>query len=228
MRRCCKARNMDREQLIKEIRDNKIIVIMRGLNFEQAADTVQALYDGGIRFCEITFDAKGKTPDCDVARNIEKLVHKFDGKVNIGAGTVLTEQQVDLTAAAGGKFIISPDVNVGVIKRTRERGLVSIPGALTATEAVTAHNAGADFIKLFPVGELGPGYLKALTAPLSHIDFLAVGGITEQNIGEYLSSGACGAGIGAGIVDKRLVQEKDWAGITRLAQKYIEAANKGK
>lgn len=141
----------------------------------------------------------------------------------IGAGTVLSERQVELTATAGGKFIISPDANQSVIRKTRELGLVSMPGALTPSEIQAAHLAGADFVKLFPITNLGIGYVKAVSAPLSHIKFLAVGGVDDTNMRDYLKAGVCGFGIGSNIVDKKLIEREDWSAITALARRYVEA-----
>ena len=100
--------------------------------------------------------------------------------------------------------------------------MVSIPGALTATEIQTAHRAGADFIKLFPVANLGEDYVKALCAPLSHIKFLAVGGVNENNMADYLNAGVKGFGISSGIIDKKMVEENDYRAITTLARKFTD------
>jgi 2-dehydro-3-deoxyphosphogluconate aldolase/(4S)-4-hydroxy-2-oxoglutarate aldolase len=142
----------------------------------------------------------------------------------IGAGTVLTEEQVALTAQAGGKFIISPNVDKDVITATVKHGLVSMPGALTPSEICQAHKYGADFVKLFPVSDLGAGYVKAVKAPLSHIKLLAVGGITDENMAEYLKAGVYGFGIGSSLTDKKMIAENNWAGITELAKKYVSGA----
>jgi 2-dehydro-3-deoxyphosphogluconate aldolase/(4S)-4-hydroxy-2-oxoglutarate aldolase len=141
----------------------------------------------------------------------------------IGAGTVLTESQVELTKNAGGKFIISPDTNPEIIKKTRELGLVSIPGALTPSEATLANRSGADFVKLFPNGEVKPTYLKALVAPLSHIKFLAVGGVSAANAKETLAMGAVGIGVATAIANKDLIKKGDYEGITRLARDFVNA-----
>ncbi|MBR4949656.1 MAG: bifunctional 4-hydroxy-2-oxoglutarate aldolase/2-dehydro-3-deoxy-phosphogluconate aldolase, partial [Clostridia bacterium] len=119
-------------------------------------------------------------------------------------------------------FIISPDTCESVIKKTVELGLVSIPGALTPTEVETAHRYGADFVKVFPVNFMGPSYIKALKAPLSHIRLLAVGGIDENNMKDYMSAGACGFGVATGIVNKTAIADGDFDAVTRLALKYTE------
>ena len=214
---------IDREFVLNAVQIEKLIVIVRGVEKQNLIPLTTALYDGGIRLMEITYSADGKVSDQQVAENIRTVAKAFDGKMIIGAGTVLTEKQVELTAKAGGKFIISPDVCEQVIKKTKELNMVSIPGALTPTEIQTAHKFGADFIKLFPVASLGAKYVKAIKAPLSHVKLLAVGGINENNIDEYFDSGVCGFGIGANIIDKNLIENQDWAKITRLADKYVKA-----
>lgn len=211
-----------REELIETIEREKLVVIVRGVERKDLIPLVQALYEGGVRCLEITYSASGAVSDEQTADNIRMLADRFLGKVFIGAGTVLTEKQVGLTKAAGGTFIVSPDTCPEVIKKTRELGLVSVPGAFTPTEMQAAHRSGADFIKLFP-SNFGAAYVKTLLAPLSHLRFLAVGGVEEKDLPEYLEAGACGFGIGAAIVDKTKIKAGDWAGITDVAKKYVAA-----
>ena len=210
-----------REQIIKTVEQEKIIVIVRGVEREKLIPLAEAMYAGGIRLLEITYSANGKVSDEDTAENIRLLAEHFAGRMYIGAGTVLTEKQVALTAQAGGKFIISPDTCPPVIEKTRELGLVSRPGALTPSEMQIAHRSGADFIKIFPVTSLGASYVKAVKAPLSHLKMLAVGGVDESNIAEYLKAGINGFGLGSNIIDKKKITENDWAGITEIAKKYV-------
>ncbi len=211
-----------RDQIIKAIEKEKIIVIVRGVKKEDLIPLAQAMYDGGIRLLEITFDAKGIVSDEETAANIKLLSSHFGDRLLIGTGTVIKESQVELVKAAGGKFIISPDTCEGVIKKTRELGLVSMPGALTPTEIMNAHRFGADFVKLFPITNLGASYVKAVKAPLSHIKLLAVGGINEKNMTEYLNAGVSGFGVGGNIVNQKLIENRDFAAITALAKSYVE------
>jgi len=205
---------------VEFIEKNKIVVIVRGVDGENILPLAQAMYDGGIRLIEFTFDASGKIPHDVTAGYIKKVAEHFGDNMAVGAGTVLTKKQVELTREAGGKFIISPDTNEEVIKYTKEQGLVSIPGALTPTEIAAASRAGADFVKVFPVNNFGPKYIKDLLAPLSHVKMLAVGGITLDNIGEYQGSGAVGFGIGSGIVDKTAIANGEFDKITEYAKQY--------
>ena len=212
-----------REQVIYTIEKERIIVIVRGVKRENLIPLAEAMYAGGIRLLEITYSADGKISDEETAGNIKMLAEHFNGRMFIGAGTVLTERQVELTKAAGGLFIISPDTNTSVIKKSRECDLVSMPGALTPTEIQTAHLAGADFVKLFPITSLGPEYVKAVKAPLSHIKLLAVGGVDLDNMNDYIKVGVSGFGLGSNIVDKKLIEKFDYDAITALAGKYVEA-----
>lgn len=170
---------------------------------------------------EVTFDASGKCSDRETAENIKMLAEKFKGKMYIGAGTVLTKEQVELVKDAGGSFIISPNTDKEVIEKTISCGMVSMPGALTPSEIRIADLYGADFVKLFPASNFGPDYVKAVKAPLSHIKFTAVGGIDENNMADYVKVGVSGFGVGTNIVNKKMLLANDYEGITKLAEKYV-------
>lgn len=210
-----------REDVIKAADENKIIVIVRGLSTEQLMLTVEAMAKGGIRMVEVTFDQSGKVSDDKIASDIRALCDRFGDTVHIGAGTVMSVEQVHKAYEAGAEFIISPDCFEDVIRETRALGMVSMPGVFTPTEAAMAHRWGADFVKLFPNSEVSISYLKCLTVPLSHIRFLAVGGVNENNIADYLAAGAKGVGIATGIVNKKLIAEGRYDEITRLAELYV-------
>lgn len=209
-----------REKVIEAIEKYKIITIVRGVDRDKLIPLAQAMYDGGIRLLEITYSADGGIKDEEIASRIQMLSEHFEDKMFIGAGTVITEKQVELTQKAGGKFIISPDTYECVIKKTRQLNMVSMPGALTPSEIQSAHRYGADYVKLFPITNMGVEYVKAVKAPLSHIKILAVGGIDENNMSDYLKSGVCGFGIGSNIVNKKLIDANDYGKITDLARKY--------
>ena len=200
----------------------KLIIIVRGVPQEKLLPLATALYEGGIRCMEITYCADGSVSDVETAGQIQLLSEQFGEVMAIGAGTVLTEHQVRLTKNAGGAFVISPNTDRKIIEETRRNGLISIPGALTPTEIAAAREAGADFIKLFPANFLSPEYIKGIKAPISDVNLLAVGGIHNNNMKEYLKAGVCGFGLGSNIIKKELIAANDFAGITALAKEYVQ------
>ena len=212
---------MNKQEVIDLIEKEKIIVIVRGVEKDKLIPLAEAMYNGGIRLLEITYDANQSPTDEQTAQNIKMLADHFKDKMLIGSGTTVKESQVELTKNAGGKFIISPDTYDAIIKKTCECGLVSIPGAVTPSEIQTAHRCGADFVKIFPSVNLGTSYIKAVSAPLSNIKFLAVGGIDETNMNDYLKAGVCGFGIGSNITNKKMIKENNWDEISKLAEKYV-------
>lgn len=209
------------KNLIEEIKREKVIAIIRGLSFEQIIKTAEALDAGGIHFIEITFDQIGMQKE--TVKAIKALTKEFPN-VYVGAGTVISPNQVEMAFEAGAKYIISPNVNEKVIELTKKLNMLSIPGAMTPSEIVNAYEYGADIVKIFPAEQLGISYLKAIRAPLHYIPIAAVGGINQENIQEFLQAGACCVGIGSNIVNKRCIQENKYECITKLAQEYIEAA----
>lgn len=217
-----------RQQVIEKILNEKIVVIVRGVEKDKLIPLAEAMYNGGVRLLELTFDSSERISDEETTDSIKMLKKHFGDRMYIGAGTVTKIEQVEYTRNAGGEFIISPDTNAEIIKKTLELDMVSIPGAMTPTEIQTAHRSGADFVKLFPVVNVGSSYIKAVKAPLSNINILAVGGINDSNMQEYLDAGVCGFGIGSNIVDVKLLENGDYDGITRLAEKYVSVIKGGK
>lgn len=207
-----------RDRVIEEILRKKVIAIVRGIYGTDCLQLAQALHEGGVDLLEVTFDQKSKTEQQRTAETIRLLVEKLGDKMIFGAGTVTTPELVALAKSAGAAFIVSPDTCEEVIRATVEAGMVSVPGALTPTEVATAHRYGADFVKLFPAKQVGPGYFKAISAPLSHVRLLAVGSVDGSNIGEYLAAGAVGAGVGGCLFTKAWVAEGQWEKITEAAR----------
>lgn len=206
------------------IEKNKVISIVRSPEKQTLFKAVEALYEGGIRLLEVTFDRSGKISAEETADTIAKLNELFRGRMYIGAGTVTDTNKVKLAADAGASFIISPNCDPSVIKLTRKLGLISIPAAFTATEIAAAIEHGADYIKLFPADAVSREYVKAVTAPLSDAKLLAVGGVTPESTRTYLESVFLGVGVGSNLYNKKLIAEGDFAALTALAREYIMAA----
>ena len=200
----------------------RIVAIVRGLDSALCKRLAEALFDGGIRMMEVTFDQTGRLPQEETVKAIEELRSGWDGKMRIGAGTVLSLQQLSLAEKAGASYIVTPNTNPELIRRAKELGLGVLAGAMTPSEIHTAYEAGADFVKVFPASVLGPEYIRAVQAPLGHIPMLAVGGGNERNIADYLRAGAAGAGVGGGLVSRRNVEEGRLEQIRELALKYVE------
>lgn len=211
------------EDLIARIQKEKIIAIVRGLPVDTVLKVVQALYDGGIRFVEVTFSQNSPTCIEDTYRAIEAIAGRFP-ELYVGAGTVVTMQQLYVAHRAGARYMISPNTNPALIREAKRLGMLAMPGAMTPSEIVEAYEAGADFVKLFPTDNLGAGYIRAIRAPLSHIPMLAVGGVNDENMEEFYRAGVCGFGIGGNIVNKKLIAAGDFAGMTELARRYVAAA----
>lgn len=210
--------------MINYIEKYKIICICRRVYGEELRRLAQAMYDGGIRLMEVTFDQAD--PDCcqKTAQAIRMVNEEFGGRMRFGAGTVLNREQVDAARDAGAEYIISPNTDVEVIGYTKKLGLVSIPGAMTPSEILTAHDAGADFVKLFPTVYLGLSYLKDIKGPISHVKLLGTGGLTEENLKDYLDMGMVGAGISGRLVDAELRKKNDYEALTRRAAAFMAIA----
>lgn len=215
---------MTPQDIVKKVLEEKVIAIVRGVETSRCMKVAEALYAGGIRLMEVPFNAKDPAGDETTAACIAALAEKYQGKMLVGAGTVLNTRQVELTAKAGGHYIIAPNVDTGVIRRTVELGMVSMPGAMTPTEIVTAHDAGAEFVKLFPAANLGMDYIKAIRAPLSHIRLLAVGGISEKNFADFLKAGVVGAGVGGNLANRTWIENGEFDKITEVARQLAEIA----
>ena len=201
----------------------KVIAIVRGQEPEHMVKLACALYEGGVDLIEVTFNQARPETWKDTTAAIEAVCRELADKVLPGAGTVMTEEQLLLAEGAGAKYIITPNTDVALIRRVKELGLLSFPGAMTPSEIAAAYHAGADAVKVFPAGVLGPDYVKALRAPLSQIPLLAVGGVDECNAAEFLAAGCVGVGVGRNLVRKDLIAAGEWDRLTEIARAYRSA-----
>lgn len=206
------------------ILDTKIVAIVRGLSGGHA-QLAKALYDGGIRAIEVTFNQSKADHFFETADSIRAIKAEMGDKMAVGAGTVTSKELVDIAFCAGAQFIVSPDTNEEVIRYAKSLGLSCMPGAMTPSEILIAYRAGADFVKVFPAGALGPAYVKAIRGPLNHIPMLAVGGISEKNVADFIKVGCVGAGVGGNLVNKEWIANGQWDKITALAQELCNNAN---
>ena len=184
-----------REKTVEWALKEKIIAIVRGMEAKDCLRVAQALYDGGIRLMEITYDQRDPAQWAKTADAIGKIAEAFEGRMLVGAGTVTTP----------------------------ELELVSMPGAMTPSEILAAHAAGADLVKLFPAAALGSAYLKAVRSPISHVRIMAVGGINEKNAAEFLKAGAVGLGVGGNLANRQWIADGAFEKITQTAQALVAA-----
>lgn len=210
-------------KVLEQIKRDKIIAIVRGIPSGKIQRLAEALCEGGVTCIEVTFDQSSQAALEETLSSIRLLKETMGETICIGAGTVLSAGQARQAVEAGAEYIISPGADKDVIKETKRLGKVSIPGALTPTEVAAAWSWGADIVKLFPAGQFGPGYIKALKAPLSHIPLTAVGGIHPENCGAFIKAGAIGVGCGGNLVSRKLVEAGDFAAITETARQYKAA-----
>ena len=210
-----------KEDVIQSVRARKVVAIIRGFAPDVCLKLAEAYAKGGIGLVEVTFNQKAPETWKDTATAIAAIRDRFAGDVRVGAGTVLTAEQLTLCEQAGGEYMITPNVNVDLIRDCVRRGRGAMPGALTPSEAVAAHDAGASFVKIFPAGSLGPGYVKALVAPLGHIPFLAVGGISPDNVADFMAAGCVGAGVGGNLTNKAWIAAGEWDRITDVARRLV-------
>ncbi|WP_313560007.1 bifunctional 4-hydroxy-2-oxoglutarate aldolase/2-dehydro-3-deoxy-phosphogluconate aldolase [Ruminiclostridium cellobioparum] len=194
-----------------------IVSIIRGIDEAYIDNTVKALYNGGIRNVEITFDTPG------AVRMIENVKNLFGEKMLVGAGTVLDAETARTAILSGADFILSPSLSAGVIEMCSRYGKLAVPGVLTPTEIITAWELGAQLVKIFPAGALGPTYIKDIKAPLKQIEIMAVGGINISNAAEFIRSGAMSVGVGSELVNRRIVYEGNYDLITKNSIQFVES-----
>ena len=214
---------MTHEQVKNAILEEKLVVLYRNVPVEKMAEASRALVRGGVRLLEITFNQKSADPDAEYKQALQTVRQAVGEDLILGAGTVMTEKQVETVAEAGGLFILAPNTNEKVIRRARELGLVMIPGAMTPTEVAAAWEYGADIVKLFPADDLGYHYIWNLSGPLGHIPLICTGGVNPDTIPEFLGHGASGVGTGVSILKRELLAADDYEGIEKLARAHVEA-----
>lgn len=227
-RKACFAegkRGMDKEAVKRQIRDKKLMAILRGVDEEHVLPLVRALYEGGVRVVEIPFRPHDAAYEQKTAGMLSRLSELGLDDLAVGAGTVLHERQVRLSREAGAAFIVSPNVSERVIQAALEEDMVSIPGAMTPTEWERAYEKGADFVKVFPAAALGAEYIRLAGASLSHIPVLAVGGVTCDAAPAFLEAGAAGVGAGSELAPPAVYRAGGYRRVTQMAAAYVRAVS---
>ncbi|PPA70489.1 bifunctional 4-hydroxy-2-oxoglutarate aldolase/2-dehydro-3-deoxy-phosphogluconate aldolase [Jeotgalibacillus proteolyticus] len=182
---------------LTRILDSKMVPIVRGQSPEDVLKIARSLHEGGVQVIEITLNSP------NALQAIELVCHELGDVITVGAGTVLDPESARAALLAGASFILAPSVNTETIKMTKRYGAISIPGAMTPTEIVTAYESGCDIVKVFPVTTLGPDYIKDIKGPLGHIPLMPTGGVDLENFESYLKSGAAACGLGSSLVKSK-------------------------
>jgi len=206
----------NKQQVVEGILECGIAAVVRAESADMAFKAIEAALAGGVNVIEVTFT---------VPRALE-IIRELAGRVGddviLGAGTVLTPDVAENAINAGAVFIVSPGTNTATIAKAKEMGAAVFPGALTPTEVITAWQAGADMVKIFPANVMGPSYLKDLHGPLPEVPFMPTGGVSLATAREYLEAGAAALGVGGDLINKKLMAEGNYAEITERARKFRE------
>lgn len=199
-----------------DIRNCPIIPVLRKIPYEESASIIDALYKGGINAVEITMDTT------KAESIIRETVERYNDKILVGAGTVLSVEECKRAIEAGAQFLVSPALDLEVLKYATSQQVLFIPGVFTPSEIITANKAGATMVKLFPASSLGPTFIKDVKGPINHIEIMTTGGITKESARSYIEAGAAIIGAGSALVKKEFIQNKNWAGLTEEVESWIK------
>jgi 2-dehydro-3-deoxyphosphogluconate aldolase/(4S)-4-hydroxy-2-oxoglutarate aldolase len=213
---------MPKLALINRLLTPGIIAILRSPTGAKLIDAAKAALAGGVTAMEVTMTTPGAL---NVIRDTKRAL---GDQIIMGVGSVLDSESCRSALLAGAEFVVTPVVRPEVIAMANRYGVPIICGAMTPTEALTAQELGADFIKLFPAENLGPGYIKSLLAPLPSLQIIPTGGVTPENTGAYIDAGAVAIGVGSALVSQELLDNGDWPKLTKIAGKFVTAMKKAK
>lgn len=204
-------------EILQHLLAEKVVAIVRLDSGEQLVKVAEALKAGGITVIEFTLSTPGALD------MVKEASARFGGDVLLGAGTVLDPETARAAILAGADFIVTPTVNLETIALCKRYGKPIVGGAMTPTEMLTAWEAGADLVKVFPASNIGgPDYIKAVLAPLPHLRLVPTGGVSAENASQYLKAGAAAVAVGGNLVNKKAVASSDWSTITAEARKLME------
>lgn len=209
---------MNKSEVLRRIEEVGVVPVVRASSAEEAMGVIEAIRAGGVSVLEITMTVPR------AVRVIEQVADRYGAEVVVGAGTVLDPETARACILAGAAFVVSPSLNTGTIELCRRYSIAVMPGALTPTEVVTAWQAGADVVKVFPCGALGGAkYLKSLKAPLPQIEMIPTGGVSLQTAAEFIEAGALALGVGADLVDTKAIRAGQPERVTDAARAYVAA-----
>ncbi len=207
---------MSKTEDLTRVLQHGIVAVIRANKGDLLVDVAEALLAGGVEIMEVTFTVP------QAHRVLERVAEKIGDRVLLGAGTVLDTETARLAILSGADFVVSPHTNLGVIELCQRYDKLVMPGALTPTEVVSAWQAGADIVKIFPSDLTGPQYLKALHGPLPQVKLMPTGGVNLDTVAEFLKCGACALGVGGALVENAAVKAGDFTRIESLARQFVQ------
>jgi len=213
---------MKAHECVQLIRASGVIAILRAKSSTQLLAAAEAIRDGGVRAIEVTLTTPG------ALATIEQAAGRLGGEIAFGAGTVLDAETARTAILSGAQFIVAPTLKAEVIEICRRYSTPVLPGAYTPTEILTAWELGADMVKVFPASAGGPGYLKAIRAPLPQVEMVAVGGVTLHNTADFLRAGAVAVGVGGELLDQQFLEAQDWIGLAERARQFTTEVERGR
>lgn len=206
--------------LTEQMKTDGIVVILRGIPKKKILNVLEILYEENIKFVEITLNSN------DAYEEIEMAVKNYKGKMNIGAGTVNTLDDLLKAKKAGAEFFLTPGINEEVLDYSRKNDLDLIPGFTTVSEAMKAMEYGFNFLKFFPAGSFPKNYLSAIKGPLSKLESMAVGGVNLNNIDEFFDAGHIAVGLGSQMISKGHLENNEWEKIKKNIRTFREKVKK--
>lgn len=210
---------MKKSDVLSKIKSERVVALIRADSSDGLLDCARALAAGGLTSIELTMTTPG------AIRMLEKATAELP-EFLFGLGTVLDAETARAGILAGARFIVTPAVRPEVIQMARRYGVPVLCGALTPTEIIQAWESGADAVKVFPAEFFGPAYIKSVKAPLPHIELVPTGGVTSDNVGEFLKAGAMATAAGSSLVDAKALKERNWGAITAKARAFAEAVSR--
>jgi len=214
---------MNRDAILRSILDIGVVPVVRTSSAASAIRAIEAVYNGGIRAAEITMTVPG------AVKALEKLADAFGDKLVLGAGTVLDPETARICMLAGAEFFVTPALNLKTIEMAKRYSKIIMPGGLTPTEVLTAWEAGADFVKVFPCGAVGGAkYIKALKAPLPHIEMVPTGGVSLETTADFLKAGAAAVAVGGELIDAKTINDGRYEVFEERAKRFLAEVAKAR
>ncbi|MEJ2617516.1 MAG: bifunctional 4-hydroxy-2-oxoglutarate aldolase/2-dehydro-3-deoxy-phosphogluconate aldolase [Ignavibacteriaceae bacterium] len=207
---------------LKTILENKAVAVIRMNDSAKLIKVAEAIYKGGVQSVEITMTVPG------ALKIIEEAGRTLGDHVNIGVGSVLNKQTANDAINAGAKYVVSPVFKPEIVQEAKKHNIPVMPGAFSPTEILTAFEAGADVVKVFPADIVGMAFFKGVLAPMPHLKLMPTGGVSLTNAGDWIKTGACAVGVGSALLDKKAIAEENYDLLTQNAEKLIASINNAK